>query len=147
MQFNLVSLNNNKPIGACADTGAEISVISTAALKAANYDYEWSKLSSGHPIKGISPIPQESKTLVTKLKFIHDTTPLTVTVALSVIDSPDYRFLIGRDILRPLKYNISNAGLTLTNPKTEQTNLYEFATSSAFNITTDYVSINTAEPM
>ena len=69
-----------------------------------------------------------------------------MAVALSVIDSPDYRFLIGCNILQPLKYSIDEDGLTLTNPKTDKRALYSFSTSSTFHITSDFAFINTTEP-
>ena len=50
----MVTLNNGKAIGACADTGAEILLITTAALTKAGIKFDWKSLPDGHPVKGIS---------------------------------------------------------------------------------------------
>ena len=85
LQFNMVTLNDGDALGACADTGAEISLITTAALDKAKVEYDWNSLSNGHPVKGITSASQSSKTIVVKLKFLHNDSPLEATVALSVI--------------------------------------------------------------
>ena len=85
LQINMVTLNDGDALEACADTGAEISLITTAALDKAKVKYDWNSLSNGHPVKGITSASQSSKTIVVKLKFLHDDSPLEATVALSVI--------------------------------------------------------------
>ena len=50
----MVTLNDGDALGACADTGAEISLITTAALDKAKVKYDWNSLSNGHPVKGIT---------------------------------------------------------------------------------------------
>ena len=130
----MVKLGDSEPVGACADTGAEVSLISTELLHRAKVAFDWASLSDGYPVKGIGPTPQNSKTMITKLTFLHESYPLTITVALSVIDSIDYRFLIGRDILRPLKYRISDEGLSLTAPKSGKVTLFPYAAASAFSL-------------
>ena len=112
----MVTLNDGDALGACADTGAEISLITTAALDKAKVEYDWNSLSNGHPVKGITSASQSSKTIIVKLKFLHDDSLLEATVALSVIQSHDYRFLLGRDILLPLKFTLDSEGLALTDP-------------------------------
>ena len=44
-----------------------------------------------------------------------------------MIHSDTKRFLIGRDILNPLKFLLSDTGLQLTDPKTGRSAMYNFA--------------------
>ena len=53
----MVTLNGGNAIGACADTGAEILLITTAALDKAKVKYTWNSLCNGHPVKGITSVP------------------------------------------------------------------------------------------
>ena len=80
------------------------------------------------------------------LTFLHEEHPLSAKVALCVIDSTDYRFLIGRDILDKLQFSLTSEGLTLTNPKTSVTALYENVESSAFAVSS-HPLVNTTEPV
>lgn len=42
------------PVYACADTGAEVSLMSTAVLHAAKVDFDWDQLPDGPCVRGIS---------------------------------------------------------------------------------------------
>ena len=39
---------------ACTDMGAEVSLLSTAVLKAAKIDFDWDSLPDGPSVRGIS---------------------------------------------------------------------------------------------
>ena len=58
----------------------------------------------------------------------------------------DYHFLIGRDILDKLQFSLTSEGLTLTNPKTSVTALYENVESSAFAVSS-HPLVNTTKPV
>ena len=85
--------------------------------------------------------------MIVQLTYLHNNHPLTVKVALCVIDSPDYQFLIGHDILYKLNFSLSAEGLTLTHPKTKVTALYEYVGANMFTLSTnDSCAISTVEP-
>ena len=73
LRFNMVKLGDSDPVPACADSGAEITVISTATLKAAGIKFNWSEMPSAFPIRGVTHGPTESKFFITKLTFLHPT--------------------------------------------------------------------------
>ena len=51
-------LNDSEvPVYACADTGAEVSLLSTAVLHAANIPFDWDSLPDGPCVRGISAHP------------------------------------------------------------------------------------------
>ena len=58
LQTNKVFLNDSTvPVYACADIGAEVSLLSTAVLHAANIPFEWDELPDGPCVRGISAQP------------------------------------------------------------------------------------------
>ena len=58
LQTNCIFLNDSDiPTFACADTGAEVSLLSTAVLDAAKIPYDWDSLPDGPSICGISAQP------------------------------------------------------------------------------------------
>ena len=58
LQTNCKFLNDSDiPTFACADTGAEVSLLSTAVLDAAKISYDWDSLPDGSSIRGISVHP------------------------------------------------------------------------------------------
>ena len=70
-----------------------------------------------------------------------------VTTCLCLINSPDYRFLLGLDVLRPLAFCMSTDTLTLTNPKSGVTADFPFETSSLFSMEVDdSISVLTVLP-
>ena len=59
-----VSLGDSDVIvGACADTGAEVSLISTAVLDHAGIEYDFASLPDAYPVKGITTTPQNTKAI------------------------------------------------------------------------------------
>ena len=56
LQTNHVFLNYSD-VPTCADTGAEVSLLSTAVLDAAKIPYDWDSLPDGPSIRGISAQP------------------------------------------------------------------------------------------
>ena len=59
-----VSLGDSDVIvGACADTGAEVSLISTAVLDHAGIEYDFASLPDAYPVKGITTTPQTTKAI------------------------------------------------------------------------------------
>ena len=74
LQKNLVYLNDSSsPVLVCADTGAEVSFISTAVLDAAGVDYCWDELPDGPCVRGISSTPQQCKIIVMRITMVHPT--------------------------------------------------------------------------
>ena len=145
LQYQLVTLNHqDNVIGACADTGAEISLITTGALERAGISVDWDDLATGYPVKGISASHEPTKIIIVTLTFLHDEHPLSVCVALCVLHTSDYRFLIGRDILSKLNFQLTREGLTLTHPKSDVTALYSYAEAAAFTISS-HPLVNTTE--
>ena len=131
LQKNIVYLNDSSsPVLVCADTGAEVSFISTAVLDAAGVDYCWDELPDGPCVRGISSTPQQCKIIVMRITMVHPTKSFSFKASLCVAKLDAYRFLMGRDLLVPLKYEVSETGLKLTNPKTGISTLFEFASDS-----------------
>ena len=64
--------------------------------------------------------------------FPHDTHPLSFKAAFCVIDIPEYRLLLGRDLLVPLKFEASAAGLRLTDPKSGVCTLFPYHAAPAY---------------
>ena len=58
LQKHEIFLNSSElPSYACADTGAEVSLLSTAVLDAAGIVYDWDSLPDGPCVRGISATP------------------------------------------------------------------------------------------
>ena len=54
LRYNMVELGNgNTPVAACADSGAEITLISTATLKQAGVNLDWASLPSAPSVRGV----------------------------------------------------------------------------------------------
>ena len=62
--------------------------------------------------------------MVVRLTVHHSAKPLTFKASFCVIDIPTHRFLLGRDLLVPLKFEASAKGLRLTDPKTGVATLF-----------------------
>ena len=77
------------------------------------------------------------KLIVLRLKFAHETQPITFRASFCLIDSPAHRFLIGRDLLIPLKFEASAVGLRLTDPKSGQSTLFEYDSAPVSLCTSD----------
>ena len=52
-----------EPVGACADTGAEVSLISTVVLDKIGIKYDCDALDDASPVKGIAHAPQSTKVI------------------------------------------------------------------------------------
>lgn len=74
--------------------------------------------------------------------FQHESTPLRVTINFCLINSPDYRFLLGLDVLRPLAFRMSTDALTLTNPKSGVVADFPFEASKLFSLEVDDDSVS-----
>ena len=61
--------------------------------------------------------------------MVHDDLPLTFKASFCVIDIPAHRFLLGCDLLVPLKFEASALGLRLTDPKTNVSTLFPYASA------------------
>ena len=58
LQTNCIFLNDSDiPTFACADTGAEVSLLPTAVLDAAKISYDWDSLPDSPSICGLSAQP------------------------------------------------------------------------------------------
>ena len=56
--------------------------------------------------------------------FMHDDTHFTMPIAFCVLDSPDYRFLLGLDILRPLKFSMRASTIRFIPPCMQQSAVF-----------------------
>ena len=65
--------------------------------------------------------------MVVRLTVPHLAKPLTFKASFCVIDIPAHRFLLGCDLLVPLKFKASAKGLHLTDPKTGVATLFPYA--------------------
>ena len=65
-----------------------------------------------------------------RITMVHPTKSFSFKASLCVAKLDAYRFLMGRDLLVPLKYEVSETGLKLKNPKTGISTLFEFASDS-----------------
>ena len=101
--------------------------MSTAVFHAANIPFDWDALPDGPCVRGISAQPQPFKVMVVQLTVPHLDKPLTFKETFCVIDIPAHRFLLGHDLLVPLKFEVSAKGLHLTDPKTGVATLFPYA--------------------
>ena len=68
--------------------------------------------------------------MVVRLTVPHLAKPLTFKASFCVIDIQAHRFLLGRDLLVPLKFEASAKGLRLTDPKTGVATLFLYASAN-----------------
>ena len=67
--------------------------------------------------------------MVVRLTIDHNDKPLTFKASFCVIDILAHRFLLGLDLLVPLKFEASAIELRLTNPKTGVATLFPYASA------------------
>lgn len=72
-------------VGACADTGAEVSLISTAVLDRAGISYDFESLPDAFPVKGIASAPQHTKVIQFPVIFQHESVPLRAVINFCLI--------------------------------------------------------------
>ena len=65
--------------------------------------------------------------MIVRLTLAHSDTPLSFKASFCVIDISAHRFLLGRDLLVPLKFEASAMGLRLTDPKTSVPIFFPYA--------------------
>ena len=65
-----------------------------------------------------------------RITMVHPTKSFSFKASLCVAKLDAYRFLMGRDLLVPLKYEVSETGLKLTNPKTDVSTLFVYSSDS-----------------
>lgn len=70
LNFVTVSLSKGTtPVHACPDTGAEVSLLSTAVLDLAGVNYDFEKLPAAYPVKGIAHEAADTRTFRCNLTF------------------------------------------------------------------------------
>jgi hypothetical protein len=65
-----------------------------------------------------------TRSIKLRVTFVHEDTHFTVPIAFCVLDSPDYRFLLGLDVLRPLKFSMRAGTIRLIHPRMQQSAVF-----------------------